>query len=312
MKYLPILISFLLFTSCSKGQIKEEVGLTSKLVYNEKASNYSVTIYNAYQAQILINGFPIHPVLLSQGVTYLDMGIEQKGKQKLKVILDLSSIAMKNYKPKDNDKVLTIELEEDNHKDDGLYENFEILYSDLTEEDLKKHYYVKEIEFKAKPAYHFFKEEEYSDLTKEKNLKDSLYARYKAIVDDVNDKNAKAFVKKIALAEYQSSQLRNMKPEWVIDERERFFNNRLKLYPIDSCKIRFTENRKMATLSLIYNPITKEQNALIYAPALVGFWEKESGPYMITYLHSFYFAKPKNKNNYELLRWKTLTYDMDM
>ncbi len=312
MRYLPILIAVLFFTSCSKGQIKEEVGLTDKLVYNKKASTYTATIYNAYQAQILINGFPIHPVLISQGVTFLDMGIEKKGKQKLKVIMDLSSIAMKNYTIKDNDKILNIELEEDNAKDDGIYEKFELLYSDLTEEDLKKHYYVKEIEFNAKPAYHFFKAEDYVDLRTVKSLKDSLYARYKAIVADVNDKNATAFVKKIEVAEYQSSQLRNMKPEWVINERERFFNNKLKLYPIDSCKIRFTENYKMATLQLIYNPITREQNALISAPALVGFWEKGSIPYTITYLHNFYFAKPKSKNYLELLRWKTFTYDMDM
>ncbi|WP_026976833.1 hypothetical protein [Flavobacterium tegetincola] len=312
MKYLLIIVAGLMFTSCSKGQIKEEVGLTNKLVYNEKASSYTVTIYNAYQAQILINGFPILPVLVSQGLTYLDMGIEKTGTQKLEVILDLSSKAMKNYTPKGDDKILTIELDEDDDQDDGIYENFEILYSDLTEEDLKKHYYVKEIEFKAKPAYHFFKEEDYVDLRKEKNLKDSLYARYKAIVADVNDKNAKAFVKKIEVAEYQSSQLRNMKPEWVINERERFFNNKLKLYPIDSCKIRFTENYKMATLQLIYNPITREQNALLSAPALRGFWKKESIPYTVTYMHNFYFAKPKSKNHLELLRWNTFTYDMDM
>ncbi|WP_316802913.1 hypothetical protein [Pedobacter nototheniae] len=312
MKYLPVLIAILFFTSCGKGQIKEEVGLTNKLVYNKNVSTYTATIYNAYQAQILINGFPIHPLLISQGITYLDLGIEKVGTQKLQVILDLSSFAMKNYTPKDNDKILTIKLEEDNPKDDGIYEEFNILYSDLKEEDLKKHYYVKEIEFEAKPAYHFFKEQDYNDLRKEKNLKDTLYARYKAIIDDVNDRDAKAFVKKIELAEYQSSQLRNMEKDWVIKERERFFNNKLKLYPIDSCKIIFTPNYKMATLALIYNPITKEQNALINSPALVGIWEKGSIPKFITYLHSFYFAKPKNKNNLELLRWKTFTYDMDM
>lgn len=113
MRNFPVLIAVLLFTSCSKGQIKEEIGLTNKLIYNEKASTYRATIYNAYQAQILINGFPIHPVLISQGGTYLDLGIENVGTQKLQVIMDLSSIALKNYTPKGDDKILTIELEED-------------------------------------------------------------------------------------------------------------------------------------------------------------------------------------------------------
>lgn len=310
MKYLLIIVVGLMFTSCSKGQIKEEVGLTNKLVYNENSTNYLLYINNSYQAEIFINGFPLHPVLPKAGGTFLDLGIEKVGTQKLKVVLDLNAVTFKNPKPNSYDEVLTIELKKGDNEENE--ENFRVLYSDLKEEDFKKGYYVKEVAFEAKPAYHIFKENEYVDLRKQPNLLDSLYARYQSIVNDVNDKNAKDFVKKIEVAEYQSAQLRNMEKEWVFKERERFFKNKLKLPPIDSCKLVFTDNGKMATIGLKYHISNGAKNAKINFPALSGIWEKGTVPKFIDYYHYFFFAKPKSKNSLELLRWRTFTYDMDM
>lgn len=310
MKYILIIAVSLIFTSCSKGQIKDEVGLTNKLVYNKKSTNYLIYVTNSYQAEIFINGFPLHPVLPRAGGTFLDLGIEKLGPQKLKVILDLNQATFKNPAPNSYDEVLTIELKKGNNEEDE--ENFEVLYSDLKEEDFKKGYYVKEIEFEAKPAYHFFKENEYEDLRKQPNLMDSLYARYQSIVDDINNKNARDFVKKIEIAEYQSAQLRNMEKEWVLKERERFFKNKLNLPPKDSCNLVFTDNGKMATIGLKYNISTGAKNSKINFPALSGIWEKGTFPKFIDYYHYLYFAKAKNKDNLELLRWRTFTYDMDM
>ncbi|TDG36428.1 hypothetical protein EZJ43_07875 [Pedobacter changchengzhani] len=310
MRYLPILIAVLFFTSCSKGQIKEEVGLTNKLVYNKKNSNYTVHLSNSYQAEIFINGFPIHPVLPWVGATVLDLGIEKVGTQKLKIILDLNAVTLENFAPKPEDQILSINLKKGFDDDNAI--TFRLLYSDLKDGDFKKGYYVKEIEFEAKPAYHFFKEEAYVDLRKQPDLLDSLYARYQSILYAVNDKNAKAFVKKIEVAEYQSAQLRNMEKEWVFKERERFFKNKLNLPPIDSCKLVFTDNGKMATLGLKYDISTGKKNAMINFPALSGIWEKGSVPKFIDYYHYFFFAKQKDKNELQLLRWRTFTYDMDM
>ena len=139
-----------------------------------------------------------------------------------------------------------------------------------------------------------------------------MYARYQSIVEDVNDKNARDFVKKIEVAEYQSAQLRNMEKEWVIKERERFFKNKLNLPPIDSCKLVFTDNGKMVSIGLKYHISNGAKNSKINFPALSGIWEKGTFPKFIDYYHYFFFAKPKNKDNLELLRWKTFTYDMDM
>ncbi len=310
MKYSPILIAVVFLTSCSKGQIKEEVGLTNKLVYNKKSTPYIVHLNNSYQAEIFINGFPLHPVLPRAGGTFLDLGLEKVGTQKLKIILDLNAVTLENFAPEPEDEVLTLKLKKGNKEENE--ENFEVLYSDLKEADFKKGYYVKEIEFEAKPAYHFFKEEEYVDLRKQPNVLDSLYARYQSIINDVNDKNAKGFVKKIEVAEYQSAQLRNMEKEWVIKERERFFKNKLNLPPIDSCKLVFTDNGKMATIGLKYHISNGAKNSKINFPALSGIWEKGTFPKFIDYYHYFFFAKSKSNNNLELLRWRTFTYDMDM
>ena len=310
MKHLPFLIAVLFLTSCSKGQIKEEVGLTNKLVYNKKSSNYTVHLSNSYQAEIFINGFPIHPILPWVGATVLDLGIEKVGTQKLKIILDLNAVTLEKFAPKPEDEVLNIKLKKGFNDDNAM--TFRLLYSDLKDGDFKRGYYVKELEFEAKPAYHFFKEAAYVDLRKQPNLLDSLYARYQSIFNDVNDKNARDFVKKIEIAEYQSAQLRNMEKEWVMKERERFFKNKLTLLPKDSCKLVFTDNGKMATIGLKYNISTGAKNSKINFPALSGIWEKGSVPKYIDYYHYFFFAKSKDKNNYELLRWRTFTYDMDM
>jgi hypothetical protein len=304
-------------TSCSQGQIKEEKGLLDNLKYTKSKLDYSINVENLYPVEILINGFPIHTVTTRVGGSYLDLGIEKKGTQKIKIILDLSTILIKDYQPKPNDKILSLEIMEENITDEFYLKNslkeFELNYSDLKDEDIKRGFLIKEIEFKATIKGNIFKEDSLQDLRtqNQQNLLKQVYDEYKSIIDIVEKKDAVSFVEKFKITEYQSSQLRNAKKEWIIKEREKLFKNTFHLLPIDSCKLVFTEDGKRVTLGRKYNIFYNKPKPILNFPALSGEWEKGSFPKFVTYYHYFYFSITQ-KNKIELLRHRTFTYDMDM
>lgn len=311
------LFFLILLTSCSQGQIKEEKGLLDHLKYTKSKLNYSIKVENLYPVEILINGFPIHTVTPRVGGCYLDFGIEKKGTQKVKLILDLSIILIKDYHPKPNDKILSVQIDESNITNEFYKQNilkeFELNYSDLKDEDIKRGYLIKEIEFKATIKGNLFEVDSLQDLRNlnQQSLLQQVYDEYKSLLDFVEKKEAVSFVEKFKTTEYQSAQLRNAKKEWVIKEREKLFKNTFHLLPIDSCKLVFTEDGKRVTLGRKYNIFYNKPNPRLNFPALSGEWEKGSFPKFVTYYHYFYFSI-NQKNKIELLRHITFTYDMDM
>lgn len=311
------LFFLVLLTSCSQGQIKEEKGLLDNLEYTKSKLTYSIQVENLYPAEILVNGLPIHTVVARVGGCYLDLGIEKKGIQKVKIILDLSTILLKGYNPKPNDKILSVEIEESNITTEfykkNILKEIEFHYSDLKEEDIKKGCFITEIEFKVAIKENLFKTDSLQDLRtlNQQDLLKKVYDEYKSIVDFTQKKDAVSFVEKLKLSEYQSSQLRNAKKEWIIKEREKLFKNTFHLLPIDSCKLVLTEDGKRATIARKYNIFYNKPNPRINFPALSGVWEKGSIPKFVTYYHYFYFSIDQ-KNKIELLRQRTFTFDMDM
>ncbi len=311
------LFFIVLLTSCNHGQVKEEKGLLDNLKYSKSKLNYFIRTDNLYPLEILINGFPIHTVTPQVGGSYLDLGIEKSGTQKVKIILDLSIILIRDYNPKPDDEILSVTIAESNITEEFYVKNtlkeFVLYYSELNYEDIKKGYLIKEIEFKATTDENLFETDKLLDLKnfdQEKLLK-QVYSEYKSIIDLAKKKDAILFVDKIKTTEYQSSQLRNMEKEWVIEEREKLFKNTFRLLPIDSCKLVFTEDRKRVTLGRKYNIFYNKPNPNLNFPALTGKWEKGSIPKYVTYCHYFYFSI-NHKNKLELLRHKTFTYDMDL
>lgn len=316
-KRILYLFFLILLTSCGQGQIKEEKGLLDNLKYTKSKLNYLITVENLYPVEILINSFPIHTIIPRVGGCFLDLGIEKKGTQKVKIILDLSTILIKNYQPKPDDKILSINIEENNITDEFYVKNtlneFELNYSDLKEEDIKRGYLIKEIEFKATIKENLFETDSLQDLRNQnqQNLLKQVYDEYKSIIDFVEKKDAVSFVEKLKITEYQSSQLRNAKKEWIIEEREKLFKNTFHLLPMDSCKLVFTEDGKRVTLGRKYNIFYNKPKPILNFPALSGEWEKGSFPKFVTYYHYFYFSI-NQKNKIELLRHNTFTFDMDM
>lgn len=311
-----ILLLFFLISltnSCGQGQIKEVKGLLDNLKYTKSKLNYSIKVENLYPIEILINGFPIHTVTPKVGGCYLDLGIEKKGTQKVKLILDLNTNFIKDYKLKPDDKILSVQIEESNITDEFYKQNilkeFELIYSDLKDEDIKRGYLIKEIEFKAIITENLFQVDSLQNLRNlnQQSLLKQVYDEYQSILDFVEKKDAISFVEKFKMTEYQSSQLRNMEKEWVIKEREKLFENTFHLLPIDSCKLVFTDDGKRVTLGRKYNIFYNKLNSRLNFPALSGKWEREKGsiPKFVTYYHYFYFSiNPKNK--IELLRHRTL------
>ncbi|GGX05109.1 hypothetical protein [Aquimarina muelleri] len=307
----------ILSVSCT-GQINEEKGLVEKIIYNKSKLDYSVNLQTHYPVEVFVNNFPVIQSLVRVNSSFIDMAIHKKGTQKLKIVLDLNVTLMKGYTPKNEDPVLKFKLEKTNITDEFYeekeIENFEILYSDLKKEDFEKGYYSKEITFEANPEYEFNSWKNAIDLRLlDKNiLLDNVYKAYETLISDIKNANTKSFVHKIQLAEYEISQLRGMKKEWVYKERERLYNNEFKWMPKDSCKLVFFDEGKLVSLARKYDIWSKKDTSVIDFTPLSGKWEKGSVPRFITYYHNFYYTKPKSDAPLQLIRYRTFTYDMDL
>jgi hypothetical protein len=302
-KYLLFIIVLLTLTSCKGQESKTE--LLDKLKYDVDKSNYGIQPTFYYPTEISINDYPVLRGVGFFGNTipnFIDIAINKNGEQELKILIDLT-----NYKRQGKPilkillvksaKGVSIISNESDFPEGNILVNYELSDDDITQENIRNGYFLKTIKFNAKIPV------ELSSLNKSVQLKNStellnkLHTALSKLTKNLNDKNSSNVLEIIKNAEFEVAQLRGMKKEWMLKEREALLSNTFSLLPKDSCEVRIYGNGTMATL-------VKKNSEVIKQSAITSKFTKDNYPKSkVVQFYNFYYNVPKGKEELELIRF---------
>lgn len=301
-KYILSIIVLLTLASCKGQESKTE--LLDKLKYNVDKSNYGIQPTFYYPTEISVNDYPVFRGLEFFGNTvpnFIDIAINKNGEQELKIRIDLT-----NYKKLGKPilkillvrsaKGISIISNESNFPEENILVNYELFDNDITQENTKNGYFLKTIKFNANVPV------ELSSLNKSVRLKnspellDKLYNALTKLTKDLNDKNTNHVLEIIQNAEYEVAQLRGMKKEWMLKEREALLSNTFTLLPKDSCEVKIYGNGAMATL-------VKKNSEIIKQSAITSKFTEDFPRGKVVQFYNFYYNIPKGQEELELIRF---------
>lgn len=301
-KYILSIIVLLTLASCKGQESKTE--LLDKLKYNVDKSNYGIQPTFYYPTEISVNDYPVFRGLEFFGNTvpnFIDIAINKNGEQELKIRIDLT-----NYKKLGKPilkillvrsaKGISIISNESNFPEENILVNYELSDNDITQENTKNGYFLKTIKFNANVPV------ELSSLNKSVRLKnspellDKLYNALTKLTKDLNDKNTNHVLEIIQNAEYEVAQLRGMKKEWMLKEREALLSNTFTLLPKDSCEVKIYGNGAMATL-------VKKNSEIIKQSAITSKFTEDFPRGKVVQFYNFYYNIPKGQEELELIRF---------
>jgi hypothetical protein len=301
-KYILSTIVLLTLASCKGQESKTEI--LDKLKYNVDKCNYGIQPTFYYPTEISVNDYPVFRGLEFFGNTipnFIDIAINKNGEQELKILIDLT-----NYKKQGKPilkillvrsaKGISIISNESDFPEENILVRYEISDDDITQENIKNGYFLKTIKFKAKVPI------ELSSLNKSIQMKTStellnkLYNALTNLTKDLNDKNSNNVLEIIQNAEFEVAQLRGMKKEWMLKERQALLSNNFTLLPKDSCEVKIYENGTMATL-------VKKNSEIIKQSAITSKFIENSPRGKVVQFYNFYYHIPKGKEELELIRF---------
>lgn len=302
-KYYLLIFVLLALTSC-KGQ-ENKTELLDKLKYNVDKTNYGIQPTFYYPTEISINDYPVFRGLEFFGntiPTFIDLAINKSGEQELKILIDLT-----NYKKQEKPilkillvksaKGISIISNESDFPKENILVNYELSDDDITQENFKNGYFLKTIQFNAKIPVELSSLNKSVQLNNSTELLDKLYNALTKLTKNLNEKNSKNVLETIQNAEFEVAQLRGMKKEWMLDEREALLSNTFTLLPKDSCEVKICGNGMMATL-------VKKNSETIKQSAITSKFNKGSYPKgKVVQFYNFYYNLPKGKEKLELIRF---------
>ena len=300
--YLFIITLFTLI-SCKGQETKTE--LLDKLKYNADKANYGIQPTFYYPTEISINDYPVWRGLEFFGNTipnFVDIAINKSGEQELKILIDLA-----NYKKQDRTilkvllvksaKGISIISNESDFPEENILVNYELSDDDITQENIKNGYFLKTIKFNAKIPVEILSLNKSVQFKRSTELLDKLYNALSKLAKDLNDKNGNSVLEIIQKAEFEVAQLRGMKKEWALKERDALLSNTFSLLPKDSCEVKIYGNGTMATL-------VNKNSGIIKPSAITSkFTEGNSPKGKVVQFYNFYYHVPKGKEALELIRF---------
>lgn len=302
-KYYLIILAMLAFTSCN-GQKVASTELLDKLKYDVDRRNYGMQTTFYYPTEISVNDYPILKGLEFFGTNrpaFADIAINRTGEQELKILIDL-----KNYKKQEspilkiilfkstaNLSVIASEWAEPENK---KLIDYELRSDELSQEDLRRGYFVKTIKFNAKIPVQLISSDQSVPLKNSAELLDKLYNALKQLTDDLNSKKGDQVVKAIQKAEYETAQLRGMKREWVLNERKAILSNTFSLLPKDRCELKIYGNGKLAAL-------VEKSKDVIKQSAITSTFKKKNPQSDVLQLYNLYYHQPDERAEMELIKF---------
>lgn len=302
-KYILSIIVLLTLASCKGQENKPE--LLDKLKYDVDKSNYGIQPTFYYPTEISVNDYPVLKGLEFFGNTipnFIDIAINKSGEQELKILIDL-----KNYK-KQGEPILEILLvrsakgisiisNESNFPEENILVNYELSDDDITQENIKNGYFLKTIKFNAKIPVELPSLNKSVQLKNSPELLDKLYNALTNLTKELNNKNSNNVLEIIQNAEFEVAQLRGMKKEWMLKEREAILSNTFTLLPKDSCEVKIYGNGTIATL-------VKKSSEIIKQSAVTSKVAKKNSPKgQVVQFYNLYYNIPKGKEELELIRF---------
>ena len=295
------IIVLLTLASCKGQESKTEI--LDKLKYNADKSNYGIQPTFYYPTDS-INDYPVVKGLEFFGNTipnFIDIAINKNGEQELKILIDLS-----NYKKQGNPilkillvrsaKGISIISNESDFPEENILVNYELSDDDITQENIKSGYFLKTLKFNAKIPVELSSLNKSVQLKNSTELLDKLYSALTNLTKDLNDKNSNNVLEIIQNAEFEVAQLRGMKKEWMLKEREALLSNTFTLLPKDSCDVKIYGNGTMATL-------VKKNSEIIKQSAITSKFIKGFPNGKVVQFYNFYYNIPKGKEELELIRF---------
>lgn len=288
----------------SKGQDRK-AELLDNIKYSVDKSNYGIQPIFYYPTEISINDYPVLRGLEFFGNTipnFIDIAINKNGEQELKVLIDLTKYK-KEGKPIleilliKSAKGISIISNKSDFPKENILVNYELSDGDITQENIKNGYFLKTIKFNAKIPVELSSLNKSVQLSNSTELLDKLYNTLITLTKDLNDKNTDNVLKIIQNAEFEVTQLRGMKKEWMLTERKALLSNTFTLLPKDSCEVKIYGNGTMATL-------VQKNLEIIKQSALTSYFTKESYPKgRVFQFYNFYYNIPEGKEELELIRF---------
>lgn len=301
-KYILSIIVLLTLASCKGQESKTE--LLDKLKYNVDKSNYGIQPTFYYPTEISVNDYPVFRGLEFFGNTvpnFIDIAINKNGEQELKIRIDLT-----NYKKLGKPilkillvrsaKGISIISNESNFPEENILVNYELSDNDITQENTKNGYFLKTIKFNANVPVELSSLNKSVQLKNSPELLDKLYNALTKLTKDLNDKNTNHVLEIIQNAEYEVAQLRGMKKEWMLKEREALLSNTFTLLPKDSCEVKIYGNGAMATL-------VKKNSEIIKQSAITSKFTEDFPRGKVVQFYNFYYNIPKGQEELELIRF---------
>jgi hypothetical protein len=302
-KYFLFIIILSTLLSCKGQESKTE--LLDKLKYNVDKANYGIQPTFYYPTEISINDYPVLKGLEFFGNTipnFVDIAINKSGEQEVKILIDLA-----NYKKQDKPilKVLLVKSakgisvisNESDFPKENILVNYELSDDDITQENIKNGYFLKTIKFNAKIPVEILSLNKSVQLKNSTELLDKLYNALSKLAKDLNDKNGNGVLEIIQKAEFEVAQLRGMKKEWALKERDALLSNTFSLLPKDSCEVKIYGNGTMVTL-------VKKNSEIIKQSAITSKFTEGNYPKgKVVQFYNFYYHVPKGKEELELIRF---------
>lgn len=301
-KYILSIIVLLTLASC-KGQ-ESKIELLDKLKYNVDKNNYGIQPTFYYPTEISVNDYPVFRGLEFFGNTvpnFIDIAINKNGEQELKIRIDLTNYR-KLGKPilkillVRSAKGISIISNESNFPEENILVNYELSDNDITQENIKNGYFLKTIKFNANVPVELSSLNKSVQLKNSPELLDKLYNALTKLTKDLNDKNTNHVLEIIQNAEYEVAQLRGMKKEWMLKEREALLSNTFTLLPKDSCEVKIYGNGAMATL-------VKKNSEIIKQSAITSKFTEDFPRGKVVQFYNFYYNIPKGQEELELIRF---------
>lgn len=301
-KYILSIIVLLTLASC-KGQ-ESKTKLLDKLKYNVDKNNYGIQPTFYYPTEISVNDYPVFRGLEFFGNTvpnFIDIAINKNGEQELKIRIDLTNYR-KLGKPilkillVRSAKGISIISNESNFPEENILVNYELSDNDITQENIKNGYFLKTIKFNANVPVELSSLNKSVQLKNSPELLDKLYNALTKLTKDLNDKNTNHVLEIIQNAEYEVAQLRGMKKEWMLKEREALLSNTFTLLPKDSCEVKIYGNGAMATL-------VKKNSEIIKQSAITSKFTEDFPRGKVVQFYNFYYNIPKGQEELELIRF---------
>lgn len=306
-KYYLLIIVLLTLTSCKGQESKTE--LLDKLKFNVDKTNYGIQPTFYYPTEILINDYPVFRGLDFFGNTipnFIDIAINKSGEQELKILIDL-----KNYQKQEKPilkillvksaKGISIISNESDFPEENILVNYELYDEDIKQENIKDGYFLKTIKFNAKIPVELSSIHKSVQLKNSKELLDKLYNALSKLTKDLNNENSNNVLEIIQNAEFEVAQLRGMKKEWMLNEREALLSNTFTLLPKENCEVKIYGNGTMATL-------VKKNSEIIKQSAITSKFTEENYPKgKVVQFYNFFYNVPKGKEELELIRFDGYT-----